>query len=125
MGNSIHQRPSDAVLAQAEQIAKGIQRPKQTKEQTRLIAKGIAQGIAQYKQEQKVKARTLDKARKKERRKKEQIPAGTGSAASASQPELSEAQPSTTSSVHYLPWWLLGFSWLGFICLAILLFDAQ
>ena len=46
-------------------IARGIQRPAQTKQQTRLIAQGIQKGIEQYKKQQNTRARELDKNRKK------------------------------------------------------------
>ena len=46
-------------------IAKGIQRPTQTKEQTKLVAQGIQKGIALYKKQQKSKAHELDKLLKK------------------------------------------------------------
>ena len=52
--------------AEALKIAKGTQRPAQTKEQTKIIAQGIEKGIAEYKRTQKVKARDRDKRRKKE-----------------------------------------------------------
>jgi len=39
-------------------IARGTQRPAQTKEQTRLIAQGIQKGIELYKKQQKKKPET-------------------------------------------------------------------
>ena len=36
-------------------IAKGIQKPNQTKERTKIIAQGIQKGIAEYKNNKKVK----------------------------------------------------------------------
>ncbi len=40
---------SKEVQEQAMKIAKGTQRPNQTKEQTKLISQGIEKGIAEYK----------------------------------------------------------------------------
>ena len=57
---------------EALKIARGTQKPGQTKEQTKLIAHGIEKGIADYKKQQKVKARERDKLRKKELKTKEQ-----------------------------------------------------
>ena len=44
---------SNEVKAEALKIAKGTQRPGQTKEQTRLIAQGIEKGIAEYRKNEK------------------------------------------------------------------------
>lgn len=93
------QKPSPETRDEAMQIAKGTQRPGQTKEQTRLIAQGIQKGIDLYKKKQKAKARDLDKRLK----------------ASQSQPD--DKQTSDTQVVyrqHWLPWSLLIISWLGF-----------
>lgn len=57
---------SKETQVEALKIAKGIQRPGQTKEQTKLIAQGIEKGISEYKKIQKGKARERDKQRKKE-----------------------------------------------------------
>ncbi len=46
-------------------IARGTQKPGQTKEQTRLIAQGIQKGIALYKKQQAAKKRELDRKIKK------------------------------------------------------------
>ena len=62
---------SNEVKAEALKIAKGTQRPGQTKEQTRLIAQGIEKGIAEYRKNEKSKARDRDKARKKQARAKQ------------------------------------------------------
>ena len=45
----------------AMKIARGTQKPGQTKEQTKLIAQGIQKGIEIYKKKQSEKARELDK----------------------------------------------------------------
>ena len=54
--------PSPEVVKEAENIAKGTQRPGQTKEQTKLIAQGIQKGIELYKKQHKGKTRDLIKS---------------------------------------------------------------
>ena len=85
---------------EAMEIAKGTQRPGQTKEQTRLIAQGIQKGITQYKKQHKAKSRELDKRRK------------TTQMESNSANEI-EFQKQTVYRQHWLPWLLLALSWLG------------
>lgn len=65
MTKTSYQKPSPQTQEESLKIAKGIQRPAQTKEQTKLIAQGIQQGIDLYKKQQKEKARELSKKRKK------------------------------------------------------------
>ncbi|MGR8942442.1 MAG: DUF2956 family protein, partial [Gammaproteobacteria bacterium] len=60
-----YQKPSPQTQEEALKIAKGTQRPAQTKEQTRLIAQGIQKGIDLYKKQQKEKARELNKKLKR------------------------------------------------------------
>ena len=83
-------------------IARGTQRPGQTKEQTKLIAQGIQKGIDQYKKQQKAKTREIDRQRHKHTRKKDQH-AG--------------AETQTPATIryrqHWLPWLLLVFTWLS------------
>ncbi|HSN24293.1 MAG TPA: DUF2956 family protein, partial [Methylomicrobium sp.] len=55
-----YQKPSQQTQEEALKIARGTQRPAQTKEQTRLIAQGIQKGIDLYKKQQKEKARDLN-----------------------------------------------------------------
>jgi hypothetical protein len=86
---------------EAMKIARGTQRPGQTKEQTRLIAQGIQKGIDQYKKQQKSKARELDKRLKKVR--------------SEGATETSESEVEQPQSCSKLPWILLGISWMGFV----------
>ncbi len=50
---------------EAMAIARGTQKPGQTKEQTRLIAQGIQKGIELYKKQQTAKKRELDRKMKK------------------------------------------------------------
>lgn len=81
-------------------IARGTQRPGQTKEQTRLIAQGIKKGIEQYKKQQSARARELDKRHKKARREN----------APAEEPEIPEK---VIYRQHPLPWVLLVLSWVA------------
>lgn len=93
---------SDATKAEALKVAKGIQKPGQTKEQTKLIAQGIEKGIAEYKKREKQKARERDKQRKQELKAKVK----------------EDVQPTTEEKDNnpvLLPWVLLGLSWAGFI----------
>jgi hypothetical protein len=87
---------------EAMRIARGTQRPGQTKEQTRLIAQGIRKGIEQYKKQHSAKARELDKQLKKVKR-----PPAT--------PEVPEVEvlEKVVYKQHWLPWALLVVSWLA------------
>ncbi|GAA4652858.1 DUF2956 domain-containing protein [Kistimonas scapharcae] len=94
---------------EAMKIARGTQRPGQTKEQTRVIAQGIQKGIDQYKKQQKAKARELDKQRKK---------------ALSRQPETVEVREITEVAIyrqHPFPWILLVVTWVGIAVYAGLL----
>mgnify|MGYP000423827576 CR=1 FL=1 len=92
---------SNEIQEQALKVAKGTQRPNQTKEQTKLISHGIEKGIAEYKKQQNKKARERDKVRKA----KLNIPVDKH------KPEISEV---TNSGINRLPWALLIISWIGF-----------
>ena len=95
-----HPKPSPETREEAMKIARGTQRPGQTKEQTKLIAQGIQKGIDQYKKQQKAKARELDKHRRHQADQK----AGQG-----------EHNPSASVVYrqHWLPWLLLVVSWVA------------
>jgi hypothetical protein len=83
-------------------MAKKTQKPGQTKEQTKLIAQGIQKGIAEYKKLAKSKQRDADRAKKKN--------------TSITDTEQTDIEiPSTESASSFLPWALLGCSWVGFI----------
>jgi hypothetical protein len=99
---------SKETKAEALKIARGTQKPGQTKEQTKLIAHGIEKGIADYKKQQKGKARERDKLRKKELRAKEDK--------TEEKPEIHQGPPSTR-----LPWILLVVSWLSFVAYLLIL----
>lgn len=102
MANSISDQSKDDAI----KIAKGIQKPGQTKEQTKLISQGIEKGIAQYKKLQKAKAREADKSRKQALKAKQRADV-----------ELTEVVLEETTNnrfVTYLPWGLLTVSWIGF-----------
>lgn len=87
----------------ALKIARGTQRPGQTKEQTKLIVQGIQKGIDLYKKKQKAKARELDKKLKQ----------ATMSQQSNNSSTKIPLKPEPVIS-HKLPWVLLIFSWIGF-----------
>ena len=93
----------------AMKIARGTQKPGQTKEQTKLIAQGIKKGIEIYKKQQSEKARELDKKLNK------------ASASSASQETAtSQVVEPVAVKANNLPWLLLALSWLGFVSYVVL-----
>lgn len=95
-----HGNVSDETKEDAMSAAKATQRPGQTKEQTKLIAQGIQKGIDHYKKQQKAKARELDKKLKKAR---------------SSSPEITvETKEVVRYKLPWLPWTLLGISWVIF-----------
>lgn len=98
--NNVSEQTRDESL----KIARGTQKPGQTKEQTKLIAQGIQKGIDQYKKQYKVKARELDKKLKQASQQNASL--NESSTQSGHQPE------SVKSSK--LPWILLALSWLCF-----------
>ena len=101
-------KPSGSSQDEAMRIARGIQRPAQTKEQKRLIAQGIQKGIEQYKKQQNARARELDKNRKKAKRQH----------ASPGTQEI-EVLEKVIYRQHWQPWVLLVLSW---IAMAVYLF---
>jgi hypothetical protein len=100
--HSGRRQPSQETRDEALRIARGTQRPGQTKEQTKLIAQGIQKGIDEYKKQQKAKARERDRQRKKPRQPAE--------AAEVREPEVQEK---IGYRQHWLPWVLLLLSWLA------------
>ncbi|MEA1889082.1 MAG: DUF2956 domain-containing protein [Pseudomonadota bacterium] len=101
---------SDKTKEESMKIARGTQRPGQTKEQTKLIAQGIQKGISQYKKQQNEKARELDKKHKK-------------AAASRNSNKVStdnSLEPAAVKS-NTLPWLLLIISWLVFAVYIVLI----
>jgi hypothetical protein len=93
---------SDAIQDEAMKIARGTQRPGQTKQQTKLIAQGIKKGIEQYKKQESAKARELDKKLKKANQPSE----------SPENPRI-EVQEKAVYRQHWLPWVLLILSWIA------------
>jgi len=91
---------SDANHEEAVRIARGTQRPGQTKEQTRLIAQGIQKGIELYKKQQSAKARELDKRHKKDKR--ENAPP---------EEHKIEILEKAIYKQHWLPWTLGELGW--------------
>lgn len=98
-----YQKPSQQTQEEALKIARGTQRPAQTKEQTRLIAQGIQKGIDLYKRQQKEKARDLNRKLKKASSQKGQ----------SIELDDHEIQQRIVYRQHWLPWLLLFLTWLG------------
>ena len=98
-----YQKPSQQTQEDALKIARGTQRPAQTKEQTKLIAQGIQKGIDLYKKQQKEKARDLNRKLKKISSQKGQ----------SVEPDDHEIQEIIVYRQHWLPWLLLFLTWLG------------
>ena len=99
-----YQKPSQQTQEEALKIARGTQRPAQTKEQTRLIAQGIQKGIELYKKQQKEKARDLNRKLKKISGQKAQ---------SIEESDDHEIEVGIVYRQHWLPWLLLFLTWLG------------
>ena len=100
--NNISEQSKDDAM----KIARGTQKPGQTKEQTKLIAQGVQKGIEQYKKKQSEKKRELDRKLKK-----------------ASSKLLGTSADNVESEVvklSKLPWVLLVVSWLGFVAYVVL-----
>jgi hypothetical protein len=103
MTKNSYQKPSQQTQEEALKIARGTQRPAQTKEQTKLIAQGIQKGIDLYKKQQKEKARDLNRKLKK-------ISSQKGQAIESDDYEIQEV---IIYRQHWLPWLLLFLTWLG------------
>ena len=103
MTKKSYQKPSQQTQEEALKIARGTQRPAQTKEQTRLIAQGVQKGIDLYKKQQKEKARDLNRKLKKISSQKEQ----------SIESEDHELHERIVYRQHWLPWLLLFLTWLG------------
>ncbi len=100
MAKPSKQQPSQETQDEALKIARGIQKPGQTKEQTKLIAQGIQKGIQQYKKQHKAKNREWDKQHKKASNRND------------------ASKPTTVTTEiryrqHWLPWLLLVLTWAG------------
>jgi hypothetical protein len=94
---------SDKIKDDAMKIARGTQRPGQTKEQTKLVAQGIQKGISQYKNQLNVKSRALDKKLKK-----------TADSSVSDELSTDNIPESVEVKSSNLAWVLLILSWLGF-----------
>ena len=103
MTKNSYQKPSQQTQEEALKLAKGTQRPAQTKEQTRLIAQGIQKGIDLYKKQQKEKTRDLNRKLKKISSQKEQ----------SIESDDHETQEKIVCRQNWLPWLLLFLTWLG------------
>lgn len=104
------QTVSQQTIDEALKIAKGTARPGQTKDQTKQIAQGIEKGIAEYKKREKAKARERDKAKKK-------VVESGGETNNTAQ---TETKTDSATSLPWLPWGLLGLSWIGFAVYVVL-----
>ncbi len=100
---------SPEVQTQAMKVAKGNQKPGQTKEQTKLIAQGIEKGIAEYKKQQNQKLRAKDKQRK------QALKVNSSDTEQPSRTIESSDVPVTHKKIQKLPWILLLISWGSFI----------
>ena len=89
---------------EATRIARGTQRPGQTKEQTKLITQGIQKGIEQYKKQQNARARELDKKLKKANQQ-----------VTPSDAREIKVQERVIYRQHWLPWVLLVLTWLAVV----------
>jgi hypothetical protein len=83
-------------------MAKKTQKPGQTKEQTKLITLGIQKGIAEYKKLAKSKQRDADRAKKKR-------------TSNVNSEQTNNDTPLAEPVNAFLPWVLLGCSWIAFI----------
>ncbi len=101
---------AQAVAPKAEEearaIARGTQKPGQTKEQTKLIAQGIKKGIELYKKQQNTTARELDKKRKQTIKQLAQQVENAATISPLPQQAVEYKQ-------HWLPWLLLVLTWVG------------
>jgi len=95
---------SEASQEEAMRIARGTQRPGQTKEQTKLIAQGIQKGIEQYKKRQSTRIRELDRKLKK-----------VDQQLASSAVRETEIQERIIHKQHWFPWVLLALSWLALV----------
>ncbi len=97
--------------AEALKIARSIQVEGQTAAETKAIANGIQRGIELFMRQQSEKARDLDKRSKKVKQMANQL--------AQQQVGNEEPQAQQPQSRAYLPWVLLGASWLMFIALQL------
>ena len=94
---------------EAMKIARGTQKPGQTKEQTKLIAQGIQKGIEIYKKKQSEKARELDKKLNK-----------ASALRSSHETSTEQVVESVVVKGNKLPWVLLVLSWICFVVYVVL-----
>ncbi|MDH5388722.1 MAG: DUF2956 domain-containing protein [Gammaproteobacteria bacterium] len=101
--NNVSEQSKDDAM----KIARGTQKPGQTKEQTKLIAQGIQKGIELYKKKNNEKSRELDKKLKKVSGQLSESPADND----CKDDEI---------KANNLPWILLALSWFGFVAYVVL-----
>ena len=103
MTKNSYQKPSVQTQEDALKMARGTQRPAQSKEQTKLIAQGIQKGIDLYKKQQKEKSRELNRKLKKLSGQKQPY----------LEPDDIDIPISIIYRQHWFPWLLLIMTWLG------------
>ncbi len=103
MTKNSYQKPSVKTQEEALKMARGTQRPTQSKEQTKLIAQGIQKGIDLYKKQQKEKSRELNRKLKKLSGQKQPL----------LESEDLDIPINIIYQQHWLPWLLLLLTWLA------------
>lgn len=104
---------SEETRKEAAAIAKGTQRPGQTKAQTKLVAQGIERGIDIYKKQHKEKLRELDRRQRRQSSSSTKATADTHQQPDENGPGDLDGNREITASRQWLPWLLLALSWTG------------
>ncbi|VAW59883.1 hypothetical protein MNBD_GAMMA11-1938 [hydrothermal vent metagenome] len=99
---------SEKTKEEAMKIARGMQKPGQTKEQTKLIYQGIQKGIEQFKKEQGKKNRETSKKLKKSKKR------------GASLVPVDDDVVQDEAEQSRLAWVLLILSWVLFVVYIVL-----
>lgn len=92
--------------AEALKIARSVQIEGQTAAETKTIANGIQRGMEMFLRQQSEKTRDLDKRTKKVKQLANQLV--------QQQPDASANKTDQAQAQGYLPWVLLGASWILF-----------
>ncbi len=96
-------RVSEQTQEEAFELASAVLKPSEIKEHRKIVAQGIQKGIDLYKKKHKTKSRELDKKLKK--------------LTNTTEDEVDVIIEPTAGKFGWLPWALLGFSWLGFVAM--------
>jgi hypothetical protein len=97
--HTLSKKVAQQIRLEAEQIARSLRTPDQTREQTRLIARGIQRGIETYRRQQADSARHFDRETK--RLKKQETD---------QESPMPLVEERTIYRQHWLPWVLLASS---------------